>query len=35
MKYITNDTLHYDHNVPYVKDEIKKHSQRYADEEAS
>jgi len=29
--YVTNDTLHHDLNVPYVKDEIKKLSQRYAD----
>jgi len=29
--YVTNDTLHHDLNVPYVEDEIKKFSQRYAD----
>jgi len=29
--YITNDTLHHDLNVSYVRDEIKKFSQRYAD----
>jgi len=29
--YVTNDTLHHDLNVPYVRDEIKKLSQRYAD----
>jgi len=29
--YVTNDTLHHDLNVPYLKDEIKKLSQRYAD----
>jgi len=29
--YVTNDALHHDLNVPYVKDEIKKLSQRYAD----
>jgi len=29
--YVTNDTLHHDLNVPYVNDEIKKFSQRYAD----
>jgi len=29
--YVTNDTLHQDLNVPYVRDKIKKHSQRYAD----
>jgi len=29
--YVTNDTLHHDLNVPYVRDEIKKFSQRYAD----
>jgi len=29
--YVTNDTLHHDFNVPYVKDEIRRHSWRYAD----
>jgi len=29
--YVTNDTLHHDLNVSYVRDEIKKFSQRYAD----
>jgi len=29
--YVTDDTLHQDVNVPYVRDEIKKFSQRYAD----
>jgi len=29
--YVINDTLHHDLNVPYVRDEIKKLSQRYAD----
>jgi len=29
--YVTNDTLHHDLNVSYVRDEIKKLSQRYAD----
>jgi len=29
--YVTNDTLRHDLNVPYVGDEIKKLSQRYAD----
>jgi len=29
--YVTNDTLYYDLNVSYVRDEIKKLSQRYAD----
>jgi len=30
--YVTNsDTLHHDLNVPYVRDEIKKLSQRYVD----
>jgi len=29
--YVTNDTLYHDLNVPYVKDEIKKLSQRYID----
>jgi len=29
--YVTNDTLHHDLNVPYVRDEIKKFNQRYAD----
>jgi len=28
--YVTNDTLHHDLNVPYVRDEIKRLSQRYA-----
>jgi len=28
---ITNDTLRHDLNVPYVRDEIKKLSQKYAD----
>jgi len=29
--YVTNDTLHHDLNVSYVRDEIKKLNQRYAD----
>jgi len=29
--YVTNDTLHHDVNVPCVRDEIKRLSQRYAD----
>jgi len=29
--YVTNDTLHHDLNVPHVRDEIKRLSQRYAD----
>jgi len=29
--YVTNDTLHHDLNVPYVRDEIVKLSQRYGD----
>jgi len=29
--YVINDTLHHDLNVPYVRDEIKRLSQRYAD----
>jgi len=29
--YVTNDILHHDLNVPYVRDEIKKLSQRYVD----
>jgi len=29
--YVTNDTLHHDLNVSYVRDDIKKLSQRYAD----
>jgi len=29
--YVTNDILHHDLNVPYVRDEIKKFGQRYAD----
>jgi len=29
--YVTDDTLHHDLNVPYVRDEIKRLSQRYAD----
>jgi len=29
--YVTNDTLHHDLNVPYVRDEIKRPGQRYAD----
>jgi len=29
--YVINDTLHRDLNVPYVRDEIKRLSQRYAD----
>jgi len=29
--YVSDDTLHHDLNVPYVRDEIKKFSQRYAD----
>jgi len=29
--YVTNGTLHHDLNVPYVRDEIKKLSRRYAD----
>jgi len=28
--YVTNDTLHHDLNVPYVKDEIQRLGQRYA-----
>jgi len=28
---ITNDTLHHNLNVPYIRDEIKRLSQRYAD----
>jgi len=31
MHHITNDTLHHDFNVPYVRKEIKRVSQRYAD----
>jgi len=27
--YVTNDTLHHNLNVPYVRDEIKKLNQRY------
>jgi len=30
-RYVTNNTLHHDLNVLYVRDEIKKLSQRYAD----
>jgi len=26
-----NNTLHYDLNMPYVKDEIRRHSRRYVD----
>jgi len=29
--YVTNDILYHDFNVPYVRDEIKRFSQRYAD----
>jgi len=29
--YVTNDILHHDLNVSYVRDEIKKLSQKYAD----
>jgi len=29
--YVSNDILHHDPNVPYVRDEIKKLSPRYAD----
>jgi len=29
--YVTNDTLHHDLNVPYVRDKIKRLGQRYAD----
>jgi len=29
--YVTNDTLHHDLNVPYIRDEIKRLSQRCAD----
>jgi len=29
--YVINDTLHHNINVPYVRDEITKLSQRYAD----
>jgi len=29
--YITNDTLHHDLNVPHVREEIKRLSQKYAD----
>jgi len=29
--HVTNDILHHDLNVSYVRDEIKKLSQRYAD----
>jgi len=29
--HITNDTLHYDLNMSYVRDEIRRLSQRYAD----
>jgi len=28
---LVNDTLHHHLNVPYVRDEIKRFSQRYAD----
>jgi len=27
--YVTNDTLHHDLNVQYIRDQIKKFSQRY------
>jgi len=27
--YVTNDTLHHDLNVPYIRDEITRFSQRY------
>jgi len=30
-RYISNDTLHHDLNVRYVRDEIKRLSQRYID----
>jgi len=29
--YVSNDTLHHDLNVPYVKNKLKRLSQRYAD----
>jgi len=29
--YVANDIVHHDLNVPYVRDEIKKLNQRYAD----
>jgi len=29
--YVTNDILHHDPNVPCVRDEIKRLSQRYTD----
>jgi len=29
--YITNDTLYQDLNISYIRDEIRRHSQRYAD----
>jgi len=29
--YVTNDTLHHEFNVPYVRDGIKKLSQKYVD----
>jgi len=31
LPYVTNDTLHRDLNVSYVRDEIKKLSRKYAD----
>jgi len=31
LRYITNDTLHRDLNMPYIRDEIKILSKRYAD----
>jgi hypothetical protein len=31
LEHVTNDTLHHDLDVPYVRDEIKRPSQRYAD----
>jgi len=29
--YITNDTLHHDLNMPYIRNKIRRHCQRYAD----
>jgi len=29
--YVTNDILHHDLNIPYIRDEIKKLNQRYAE----
>jgi len=31
-RYVTNDTLHRDLNIPYVRNEIKRLSQRYVHE---